>query len=90
VEDLRRAVREQIGYGADLIKLYADWRNPTLTVEEMRVAVEEAHKAVRKVAAHATTPVPGELLFRVITGHVTLLRAKCPADAPLCSSSQCR
>jgi imidazolonepropionase-like amidohydrolase len=56
VEDVRRAVREQIGYGADLIKLYADWRNPTLTVEEMRVAVEEAHKAGRKVAAHATTP----------------------------------
>ena len=56
VEDMRRAVREQIGYGADLIKLYADWRNPTLTVEEMRVAVEEAHKAGRKVAAHATTP----------------------------------
>jgi len=56
VEDVRRAVREQIGYEADLIKLYADWRNPTLTVEEMRVAVEEAHKAGRKVAAHATTP----------------------------------
>ncbi|HEY6386532.1 MAG TPA: amidohydrolase family protein [Candidatus Acidoferrum sp.] len=56
VEDVRRAVREQIGYGADLIKLYADWRNPTLTVEEMHVAVEEAHKAGRKVAAHATTP----------------------------------
>jgi hypothetical protein len=34
--------------------------------------------------------VPGELLFRLATGHVTLLRAKRPADAPLCSSSQCR
>jgi hypothetical protein len=34
-------------------------------------------------------PVPGELLFRVTTGHVTLLRPKRPADAPLCSSSQC-
>src|ERR1700676_1466285 len=56
VEDVRRAVREQIGYGADLIKLYADWPNPTLTVEEMHAAVEEAHKAGRKVAAHATTP----------------------------------
>jgi hypothetical protein len=31
-------------------------------------------------------PVPGELLFRPGTGHVTLLRAKRPADAPLCSS----
>jgi imidazolonepropionase-like amidohydrolase len=56
VEEARRAVREQIGYGADLIKVYADWVNPTLTVEEMRVIVEEAHKQHRKVAAHATTP----------------------------------
>lgn len=55
VEDARRAVREQIGHGADLIKMYADWNYPTLTVEEMSVIVEEAHKAGRKVAAHATT-----------------------------------
>jgi imidazolonepropionase-like amidohydrolase len=55
-EEARRAVREQIGHGADLIKLYADWLYPTLTVGEMQVIVEEAHKANRKVAAHATTP----------------------------------
>lgn len=55
-EEARRAVREQIGHGADLIKVYADWREPTLTVDEMRVVVEEAHKQKRKVAAHATTP----------------------------------
>jgi len=55
VEEARRAVREQIGHGADLIKVYADWNYPTLTVEEMSVVVEEAHKAGRKVAAHATT-----------------------------------
>lgn len=54
-EDARRAVREQIGHDADLIKLYADWQYPTLTVEEMHVVVEEAHKLGRKVAAHATT-----------------------------------
>ena len=34
----------------------------------------------------ALSAVPGELLFRVTTGQVTLLRS----DAPLCSSSQCR
>ena len=56
VEEARRAVREQIGHGADLIKVYADWQYPTLTVEEIRVIVEEAHKQGRKVAAHATTP----------------------------------
>jgi imidazolonepropionase-like amidohydrolase len=54
-EEARRAVREQIGHGADLIKVYADWLYPTLTVAEMQVIVEEAHKANRKVAAHATT-----------------------------------
>ncbi|MGB6308199.1 MAG: amidohydrolase family protein [Steroidobacteraceae bacterium] len=55
VEEARRAVREQIGHGADLIKVYADWDYPTLTIDELRVIVEEAHKAKRKVAAHATT-----------------------------------
>ncbi len=55
VEEARRATREQIGHGADLIKVYADWDLPTLTVDEMRVIVEEAHRQKRKVAAHATT-----------------------------------
>jgi imidazolonepropionase-like amidohydrolase len=56
VEEARRAVREQISNGADLIKVYADWSEPTLTVDEIRVVVEEAHRHHRKVAAHATTP----------------------------------
>jgi imidazolonepropionase-like amidohydrolase len=55
VEEARRAVREQIGHGADLIKVYADWEHPTLTVDEIRVVVEEAHQQGLKVAAHATT-----------------------------------
>ena len=55
VEEVRRAAREQIGHGADLIKVYADWNHPTLTVDEVRVVVEEAHKQGLKVAAHATT-----------------------------------
>jgi imidazolonepropionase-like amidohydrolase len=53
VEEARRAAREQLGHGADLLKVYADWNAPTLTVEEIRVIVEEAHRAKRKVAAHA-------------------------------------
>lgn len=56
VEEARRAAREQIGHGADLIKIYADWVHPTLTVEELHVVVEEAHRQGHKVAAHATTP----------------------------------
>src|SRR6202521_1072187 len=54
-EEARRAVREQIGHGADLIKVYDDWSHPTLTVDEIHVIVEEAHKQGLKVAAHATT-----------------------------------
>jgi hypothetical protein len=41
------AAREQIANGADLIKIFADWTYPTLTIEEMSVIVEEAHKAGR-------------------------------------------
>ena len=66
-EEARRAVREQIGHGADLIKVYAVWEHPTLTVEEMTVIVEEAHKLGRKVAAHATTV---EGIRNAITGGV--------------------
>ena len=36
VEDAKRAVREQIGHGADLIKIYADWtylRSPSTKCE---------------------------------------------------------
>ena len=52
-EEARRAAREQIGSGADLLKVYADWGRPTLTIDEIRAVVEEAHKARLKVAAHA-------------------------------------
>jgi imidazolonepropionase-like amidohydrolase len=55
-DEARRAVRTQIRYGADVIKVYADWETPTLTPAELSAIVEEAHKLGRKVAAHATTP----------------------------------
>ena len=76
-EDARRAVREQIGYGADLIKVYADWNTPTLTVEEMRVVVEEAHKLKRKVAAHAST---AEGIFNAVTAGVDSIEHGHAAD----------
>lgn len=63
LEDAQRAVREQIHGGADLIKIFADFASspkedahPTLTLEEIRMITSEAHRAKRKVAAHATTP----------------------------------
>ncbi len=55
-EEARRAAREQIGHGANLLKVYADWDFPTLTVDEIRPIVEEAHKSKLKVAAHANSP----------------------------------
>ncbi|HEY6388433.1 MAG TPA: amidohydrolase family protein [Candidatus Acidoferrum sp.] len=76
-EEARRAVREQIGHGADLIKVYADWETPTLTVEEMRVIVDEAHKLKRKVAAHATT---AEGIFNAVTAGVDSIEHGHAAD----------
>jgi imidazolonepropionase-like amidohydrolase len=76
-EEARRAVREQIGRGADLIKVYADWQTPTLTVDEMRVIVDEAHKLKRKVAAHATTP---EGIFNALTAGVDSIEHGHQAD----------
>jgi len=56
------AARRQIGRGADIVKLYADYRwgpgepsRPTFSAEEMRAVVEAAHAAGRKVAAHASS-----------------------------------
>jgi imidazolonepropionase-like amidohydrolase len=60
--DLVRAVREQIGHGADWVKVYADYRwgargeaRPTYSVEELRLVVETAAASGRPVAAHAVT-----------------------------------
>ena len=56
------AVRRQIAAGADLIKLYADYRwrpgeesRATFTEPELRAAVAAAHDAGRPVAVHAST-----------------------------------
>ena len=60
--EARKGVRTMLRAGVDLIKLMAtggvytegeEPGSPQLTVEEMSAAVEEAHKAGRKVAAHA-------------------------------------
>jgi imidazolonepropionase-like amidohydrolase len=62
-DNIRRAVREQVKYGADWIKFYADrryymkdgalhsWVN--FTDEEMKAMVDESHRLGRRVAAHA-------------------------------------
>jgi imidazolonepropionase-like amidohydrolase len=54
---LRRVVRDQIARGADVVKVYADYRRgPSFSLEELKLIVETARSAGRPVAAHATTP----------------------------------
>ena len=63
MESIAQAVRTQIGKGADLIKVYADYRYglngeaaPTFTIEELSSMVNIANSSGRKVVAHASTP----------------------------------
>jgi len=61
-ESMTRVVREQIGKGADWIKVYADYRwgaggaaHATFTLDELKLAVAVAGSAGIPVAAHATS-----------------------------------
>jgi len=62
VDELRKAARYQLKMGADFVKLMAtggvmsegdEPGSPQFNEDEMRVAIEEAHKAGKKAAAHA-------------------------------------
>jgi imidazolonepropionase-like amidohydrolase len=62
VDGIIRAVREQIGHGADVIKVYADYRwglngttQPTFSQEELTLIVQTARSSGRGVVAHAST-----------------------------------
>jgi imidazolonepropionase-like amidohydrolase len=63
-DEARKAVREQISFGADWIKVYSDRSYflrpdgvlddiPTFTLDELRTIVDEAHREHHKVASHA-------------------------------------
>jgi len=59
---LQRVVRDQIGHGADWIKLYGDYRwgpgsqgRPTFSSDEMKLAAETAHDSGREMVVHAST-----------------------------------
>ncbi len=72
--DLIRVTRDQIGKGADFIKIYADYRwgasgqaAPTFSVEEIKSIVETAASSGRPVVAHASTE---EGMMRAIHGGV--------------------
>ena len=62
LEELSKAIRSQIGHGADLIKIYADYRygpngeaEPTFSDIELGWIVSNTVSSGRKVAVHATT-----------------------------------
>jgi imidazolonepropionase-like amidohydrolase len=62
VEGVIRETRLQIGKGADVIKVYADYRwspdkeaAPTFSLEELKAIVHTANSSGRDVVAHAST-----------------------------------
>src|SRR5229473_1362948 len=74
--EARKAAREQLDHGADWLKVYMTHRSwldrdgnlvsqPTLTTEELKAIVDEAHGWGRKVACHAYN---GEGLHRALDG----------------------
>jgi imidazolonepropionase-like amidohydrolase len=61
-DEIVRVVRDQIGHGADWVKVYADYRwgphgeaEPTFTEDELKLIVEVASTSGRYVSAHAAT-----------------------------------
>lgn len=61
-DNLIKVTRDQIGNGADFVKVYADYRwgkneeaMPTFSIEELKLIVETAKSSGRAVVAHATT-----------------------------------
>ena len=62
VAGIVEAARRQIAAGADIVKLYADYRwrpgepsRPTFSADELKAAVAAAHDAGRLAVAHAST-----------------------------------
>ncbi len=62
IDGITHVVRSQIGHGADIVKIYVDYRwgqngsaAPTFTLEELKTAVEVAHSSGRIVAVHSGT-----------------------------------
>lgn len=74
VDDLIKKTRNQVGRGADLIKIYADYRwglrgeaAPTFSLDEIKLIVATAQSAGRPTVAHAST---AEGMRRAILGGV--------------------
>ncbi|MFZ4383263.1 MAG: amidohydrolase family protein, partial [Sandarakinorhabdus sp.] len=79
------AVRRQIGAGADVVKLYGDYRwrpgegsRPTYSQAEISAAVAAAHDAGRQVAVHANT---AEAMRRATLAGVDVIEHGSEGDA---------
>ena len=77
VDSLTRVVRDQIGHGADWIKLYGDYRwgprpgaHPTFSQEEMELAVKTARNA--GVPVRCTPPAPEGMRRAILAGAETV------------------
>ena len=60
---LQQVIRNQIGHGADWVKLYGDYRwgpngeaRPTFSLDEMKLAAATAHDSGRELVVHTATP----------------------------------
>ena len=63
VDEVRKAARQQLGAGADWIKMYGSTGSDqdvtgfqTYTLDEMRAAADVAHKAGKRIAIHSYGP----------------------------------
>jgi imidazolonepropionase-like amidohydrolase len=63
LDAVTRVTRDQISRGADIVKVYADYRwgpageaRPTFTLDELKRIVETASSSGRPVVAHASSP----------------------------------
>ena len=61
-DNLIKVTRDQIGNGADVVKVYGDYRwgknneaMPTFSIDELKLIVETAKSSGRSVVAHAST-----------------------------------
>jgi imidazolonepropionase-like amidohydrolase len=77
LDGITRVVRSQIGHGADVVKIYVDYRwglngaaEPTFTEDEIKVAVQVAKSSGRMVAVHSGTE---EGMRRAIAAGVTTI-----------------
>jgi len=77
IDGITHVVRSQIGHGADVVKIYVDYRwglnntaEPTFTEAELKTAVEVAKSSGRIVAVHSGTE---EGMRRAIAAGVTTI-----------------